>query len=815
MAKKSDPAQPALSWFTSQGWTAQQFQKEAWQAYLEGFSGLINAPTGSGKTYSLGLAIFLEEIYLRKEGKSKPGLKAIWITPIRALSIEIEQALNRASEGMQLGLRIESRTGDTSLSQRQKQRKSIPDILITTPESMHLILASKGGNDFFKGVRCVVADEWHELMGSKRAVQLELALSRLRAINPTMRTWGISATIGNLEEAMQVLLGPKSNPEATQLIRADIRKDLEVISIIPKEIEQYPWAGHLGIKLASDVLPIINQSSATLIFTNTRAQAELWYQRLLDIAPELAGLIAMHHGSISRELRQWVEEALHVGKLKAVVCTSSLDLGVDFRPVETVIQVGSPKGVARFMQRAGRSGHRPGEKSRIYFLPTHSLELVEAAALRDAVNHHKLESRIPYIRSFDVLVQYLVTLAVGDGFSPDQILKEIRSTYCYESLSDKEWQWLLSFITVGGESLGNYEEFNKVEVQDDGKFKVTNRRIAMRHRLSIGTIVSESAIIIKFVSGGYLGTIEEWFISRLNPGDVFWFAGRPLEFVRLKGMTAQVRNSSSKKGIVPSWQGGRMPLSSTLSAMLRQKLGECLNPDTEEKELIAVRPIVDLQAQLSIVPTEKQFLIEQMESKEGHHVFMFPFEGRFVHEGLASLIAYRISRIKPITFTIAFNDYGFELLSDVEIPLDDALRADLFSTKNLYADIQQSVNSIEMARRKFRDIAGISGLTFKGFPGKEQRDRHLQASSQLFFSVFSDYEPDNLLLKQAFSEVMEFQLEEIRMREALHRIHDQEIVIRKVDRFTPLCFPLVVDRLREKLSSEQLEDRIKKLTLNR
>ncbi len=807
--------QPALRWFKKLKWKPQDFQQETWRTYLDGKSGLVNAPTGSGKTYSLGLAIMLEDLRLpKKKTKEKAQLRAIWITPIRALSIEIEQALTRAAEALELDWKIESRTGDTSLSQRQKQRRTVPQILITTPESLHLLLASKDAKDFFSGLRCVVADEWHELLGSKRAVQLELALSRLKVMSPALKIWGISATIGNIEEAMAVLLGDQSNyPDAT-IIKADIKKSLEIVSIIPDEVEQYPWAGHLGIKLLPKVLPIIHKSEATLIFTNTRSQCEMWYQRLLDAAPELSGIMAMHHGSISRELRQWVEEALNTGKLKVVVCTSSLDLGVDFRPVETVVQVGSPKGVARFMQRAGRSGHSPGQTSRIYFLPTNSLELIEAAALRQAINEGTLESRLPFIRSFDVLVQYLVTLAVGDGFYPKEIYPEIKSTFCFQSITTEEWNWVLSFITQGGESLSSYEEYSKVEVEANGKYKVNNRRIAMRHRLGIGTIVSDSSLAIKYVSGGYLGTIEEWFISRLKPGDVFWFAGRNLELVRIKDMTVQVRNSTgSKRGMVPSWQGGRMPLSSTLSTMLRHKLTEIIAGGELEPELAAIKPIVERQQRESLVPNENQLLIEYTKSRDGYHIFVYPFEGRFVHEGLAALIAYRIAQIQPISFTIAYNDYGFELLSDTEVELEEALSQDLFTTENLYNDIQASVNAVEMARRRFRDIAGIAGLTFKGFPGKQQKDRHLQASSQLFFGVFSDYEPGNLLLKQSFAEVMEFQLEETRMREALNRIGRQAIMLKHVPKFTPFCFPLVVDRMREKLSSEKLEDRIAKMVL--
>ncbi|HTJ50412.1 MAG TPA: helicase-related protein, partial [Cyclobacteriaceae bacterium] len=530
-------------------------------------------------------------------------------------------------------------------------------------------------------------------------------------------------------------------------------------------------------------------------------------------APELSGLIAMHHGSISKNLRDWVEDQLHEGKLKAVVCTSSLDLGVDFRPVQTVVQVGGPKGVARFLQRAGRSGHQPGAISRIYFVPTHSLELIEAAAIREAIRTNIVEDRLPYLRSFDVLLQYLVTLAVSNGFEPDKILEEIRGTFSYESVSDDEWSWMLNFITTGGDSLQAYDEFRKVVIENN-IYKVVNRTMAMRHRLSIGTIVGDSSLHVKYVSGKYLGTIEEYFISRLKPGDVFWFAGKSLELVRIKEMEVHVRKSNRKSGAVPSWQGGRMPLSSQMSELIRNKIDEVVNNTVQDDELRFLEPLFALQRERSMLPSKKEFLIEYLESKEGYHVLMYPFEGRFVHEGIAALVAYRIAKIQPITFSIAMNDYGFELLSDQPIPIEEAVEIDLLGVDHLMEDIQASINSTEMARRKFRDIAAISGLVFKGFPGKPIKDKHLQSSSQLFFEVFNDFEGHNLLLRQAFEEVMDFQLEEARLRRALQRIAGQRIIIKQVDKPSPLAFPIMVDRLREKLTTEKLEDRIKKMSLS-
>ncbi len=805
--------QLGIQWFEQQGWKPFPFQLEAWQSVWKGESGLINAPTGSGKTYSLLIPILLESYAKGSHNIKHSGPRAIWITPIRALAKEIEYSAKRAIEGLNLNWRVGVRSGDTSTRERAKQKEQPPDFLITTPESLHLLLSQKGYADYFAGLQTIVSDEWHELLGSKRGVLMELALSRLKAVNPALKIWGISATIGNMEESLQVLLANYYKTKPYHVVKANIEKEVEVISIFPDEVERLPWAGHLGIQLLDKVIPIIKESKTTLLFTNTRSFAEIWYQKILDVAPELSGLIALHHGSISKELRDWVEDQLHEGKLKAVVCTSSLDLGVDFRPVETVIQVGSPKGVARFLQRAGRSGHQPGAVSRIYFLPTNTLELTEAAALREAMNCNIVEDRIPYLRSFDVLIQYLITLAVSDGFNPDEILSEIRSTVSFSSISDEEWLWVLGFITTGGEALTAYNEYRKVIIEN-GVYKVENKRIAMKHRLSIGTIVGDNLLYVKFVTGKYLGTIEEYFISRLNPGDVFWFAGKSLELVRIKEMEVHVRKTNRKSGKVPSWQGGRMPLSSQMSEMIRVKIDQSATNTENDAEMRFLRPLMDLQKERSHLPKKNEFLIEYFHSSEGYHVLMYPFEGRFVHEGMAALVAYRIAQITPITFSIAMNDYGFELLSDQEIPIYEAVETNVLGSENLLKDIQASINSTEMARRKFRDIAAISGLIFKGLPGQKVKERHLQSSSQLFFNVFHEYESHNLLLLQAFEEVMDFQLEEARLRKALDRIAHQKIIIAQPEKPTPFAFPIMVDRTREKLTSEKLEDRIKKMKIS-
>ena len=809
------------------------FQQQTWQHIIDGESGLVNAPTGFGKTFSVFLGALIDFINHHPDKyktKSKNGLQLLWVTPLRALAKDIGRAMEEVIAELGMSWKIGIRNGDTSLSERQRQKRLMPEVLIITPESLHLFLAQKGYPDVFKTLKIITVDEWHELLGSKRGVQVELAISRIvslsiknkPAINSSPLTthyspltiWGISATIGNLEEAKEVLLASLTGIRGVSgvIVKAELQKIVEIESILPDEIEKYPWAGHLGIKLVDKVIPIINKSQTTLIFINTRGMSEMWYQALLNRAPELAGAIALHHGSVEQELRVWVEEALHAGRLKAVVCTASLDLGVDFRPVETVIQVGSPKGVARFLQRAGRSGHQPDAVSKIYFLPTHSLELVEAAALKSAIAEKLIESREPMMLCFDVLIQYLCTLAISEGFRPDEIFKEVKSTHCFQDITEEEWKEILHFITEGGTALQQYDEYKKVEIEN-GLYKINSRRIAMRHRLHIGTIVSDPMLKVKFMSGGWIGVIEEWFISRLNPGDIFTLAGKQLELVGIKDMTVIVKKSNAKKSIVPSWQGGRMPLSANLGKKLRETFNNALNRKSKDIELTVLEPLFLLQEKLSRIPKANELLIEQIETKDGFHLFVFPFEGRLVHEAMAAILGYRIGRITPITFSIAMNDYGFELLSDQPIPVDDSNVYELFSLENLFEDIQRSVNSTEMAKRKFRDISVIGGLIFQGFPGEHKKAKHLQSSASLIFNVFREYEPGNLLIRQAYQEVFDQQMQEPRLRDMLRRIQESKILITFPQQLTPFCFPVKVDSMRENLTSEKLEDRVKRMQL--
>ena len=684
LPQKSDSFHVAERWFESRGWHPLDFQREVWQAYLNGESGLVHAATGTGKTLAAWWGPLLEWLaegntpsLKRPRRALAPPLRVLWITPLRALAADTLESLSAPLRDLDIPWLLESRTGDTKPGQRARQSKRLPTALVTTPESLTLLLTRDDAREIFSDLKAVVVDEWHELMGTKRGVQMELALARLRTLAPNARTWGLSATIGNLEEAREALLG--SRPDRREgparqgrIIRGAESKSIVVDSLIPPVVERFPWAGHLGTQMVPQVVAAIEEGKTAIVFTNTRSQTEIWYQAILAERPEWAGSIALHHGSLDRKTRDWVENGMREGTLRCVVATSSLDLGVDFSPVDRVLQIGSPKGVARLLQRAGRSGHRPGEISRVTCVPTNALELLEVAAVRDGMESGAIESRLQIERPLDVLAQHLVTVALGGGFSADELLAEVRTTRAYAGLTDEEWEWTLRFVGTGGESLTAYPEYARLEFEN-GRYVLHDRELARRHRMSIGTIVSDAQITVQYLRGKTLGSIEESFVARMKPGDRFFFAGTPLEFVRVRDMRVWVRRAPNTKGAIPRWMGSRMALSGQLAHLLRLRLGEAADGVFRGAELEALRPLLEIQRKWSTIPHPDELLIERVKTRDGWHLFVYPLEGRLVHEGLAALFAYRMSRLKPISFVMSSNDWGFELLSPDEAPLEEAL----------------------------------------------------------------------------------------------------------------------------------------------
>lgn len=799
----ASPLSPILTWFQHQQWQPLPFQQQTWDTYLAGKSGLIQVPTGSGKTYAAVMGPIAE--MLANPGK---GLQLLYITPLRALSRDIEKSIQKPITEMDWPLRVESRTGDTKASQKARQKKQLPEILITTPESLSVLLSYKGSHQRFGNLRVVILDEWHELMSSKRGTQTELCLAQLRSLQPTLKTWAISATLGNLEEAAQTAVGLGSDPV---IIQSDIRRDTHIQSILPESVDSFPWAGHLGLHLFQELVDSLDPEKSTLIFTNTRSQAERWFQALSFAEPDCP--MALHHGSIDMAERQAIEAGIKSGALKWVICTSSLDLGVDFHPVERIVQIGSAKNLARLLQRAGRSAHQPGGTSEVFFLPTNALELIEIAAFRQGLAMGDIESRHALRLPYDVLAQHLVTLACGDGFEPEATLKSIRQTVAFETISDAAFAWILDFLEKGGRCLKAYPRYQKL-VLDDGYFKVSTAQISRMHRLSIGTITGNQQVQVVYTNRRKLGTVDEGFVSRLKKGDVFFFAGRQLEFFQMKDMVLYVKNTRKKSTTVPAWTGGNLAISGCLSRHLRRQITQVKSDETVSPEIECVMPILAAQDRISHLPEDQELLIETWKSREGQHLYVFPFEGRFVHEGLGFLWTYRFAQFQKATFTVSVNDYGFEILAPKGYPFETVFqehRSHFFALDHIVKDIQSSLNISELTQRRFRSIAQVANLVFQGYPSSRKTGSQLQVSSSLIYEVFSKYEADNLLLKQAEREVLYQQLEIERLSAALERLQQFNIVWQTTKRPSPLAFPLLVERLSARLSNESLLARIERL----
>ena len=1054
------PLAPVEAWFAGRGWTPMEFQRQCWHAFLRGESGLLQVPTGSGKTYAavMGpIAAMLAEAGSAGRERSvagsaavaapprstrrasapaadiavePPGLRLLVITPLRALSRDLALAIEEPIREMGWPLRVAIRNGDTSSHERGKQLRRPPQILITTPESLSVLLSNSAAPELFGRLQAVVLDEWHELMGSKRGSQCELCLGWLRALRPGLRTWAISATIGNLEEAARAALGlteqqrlvghepadagmgqPDSycqadspyqenssyqensrgsstgpgngdrgdqapvtraavasgnasgtvrrdapsgpaadlRPEppaevcqasaslavqvgsrralhsaqpsaprrkataapAARLITARLRRDTAIRSLLPETIDGFPWGGHLGLRMYEELVAGLDPAVSTLLFTNTRNQAERWHQCLRFACPEMEDALALHHSAIDRSEREAIEARVKSGELRWVVCTSSLDLGVDFQPVERVVQIGSAKNLARLLQRAGRSAHCPGGTSQVLFMPTNALELLEVSAMRRGLEQGLVEHRRPPQLPLDVLLQHLVTLACGPGFDPAEELNTVRRCWSFRQLSEAQWQWCLDFLEHGGRCLGAYPRYRKlvrcgadadgnapaagndeaggpavrepgctdVEAGDsdardrsaavsDGchtkacvaapageprppagqpagtdaepfRYRVLDKAIARLHRFNIGTISADRSVTVRFLRGAVIGHVEEAFISRLKPGDVFFFAGRQLEFVRLREMTAQVKASTRKSSTVPAWAGGQMALSDLLSEHLRQEVDRCARAlarpaagegmagsgsrgdlpehdagSLDTPELQALEPLLRRQADLSRLPRRDQLLVELCRSREGSHLFAFPFEGRFVHEGIGFLWAWRLARHHASTITVSVNDYGFELLAPRGYPFEDLLALhgeELLETSALESDLEQALNLSELCRRRFRAIAQVSGLITQAMPGQQRSGGQLQISAALLFDVFQKHEPDHLLLEQARREVLEEQLERPRLEAALERMAGCEWLLERTARPGPLAFPLLVERLNNRLSNESVLERVQRL----
>jgi ATP-dependent Lhr-like helicase len=737
------------------------------------------------------------------------GCRVLWLTPLRALAQDTARSLAEPFADLGSTLNVAVRTGDTSSHRKAKLRDRLPFALVTTPESLSLMLTYEDSRSKLENLTCVVVDEWHELIGTKRGVQTELCLARLRGFAPNLRVWGISATLGNLPQAAAVLGG---NPGSSMcLIDSKLKRPMSIRTLIPESIETFPWGGHLGLAMARRVARELHHASATLVFTNTRSQSELWLQALLDADSSLANRISIHHGSLSQDERRDTEQRLMRGELLAVVCTSSLDLGLDFSCIGQVIQIGSPKGVARLMQRAGRSGHQPGRTPKLLCVPTNALELLEFAAAQDAIEAVEIESKRPLLQPLDVLIQHVTTCAIGERVSETQLFDEIRSTHAYQGLSTEHWEWVLGFISDGGAALKAYPQYRKV-TRENGILHFTDKRMIQLHRMNIGTIAADAAVSLRFANGRRLGSVEEGFIRKLKPGAPFIFSGRLLELVRVHQLVATVKPCARAKarGEIPIWGGGKMPLSTELSHAVARRLdAEAKLPPRPETEAIA--DLLRIQRAWSEVPTDRVLQVEHARSRQGEHLFFYTFAGRMVNEGLGALFAHRLSEGQPQSIQITQNDYGFCLTSNRPLPLDETRLRGAATTDDLLETLLACLNVHELSRSRFREVARVAGLIQQMQPGNRKGMRQIQTSSGLLFEVFGRYDPDNLLLEQSRREMLEGSLELERLRSALDNIANKPLRLIELDRLTPMAFPLWAERLNFVISSQDAASLIEEM----
>ncbi len=791
------------SYFQSLGHTPFAFQTDAWENYLNGKNSIINVPTGMGKTLA-SLAAAMVEV---SQTTHREGIQILYISPLRSLTTDLERNLEDFNHSQQLQLKIATRTGDTKAHERAKLKKNSPDILLTTPESFNLMLVDQDYAELFKSLRLLVIDEWHVLISQKRGVLLQLNVAWLNQLNPDFLINIMSATLAD-PMATAYALAPQRE---FQLVTEEIEKIVETDILLPDEIATFPWRGHLGSAQLDNLLQVLNQNESTLIFTNTRSQAEKWYQFLIEKFEPLSEIIAVHHSSIESSERSRVEKGLVSGEVKWVVCTSSLDLGIDFPKVEKVIQIGSAKSVSRLLQRAGRAGHKPGGISKILFVPTHAFEIFEYLALEMAIDEKKYDEEIPPVNSYDVLAQFLISFALLNGLDVKKAFQLATSTHSFKDLTYEQFERILSYIENGGQSLKRYPQYHRVKKFKD-KYYITDKKMRLQHLMNMGTITSHPSVRVKFKNGKYLGTLEDIYVAKLKKGDVFQFAGRKLKYVLMRDTTLYVELAAKKVTNVPRWAGGILPLSTLLCEHLRY-----IFDDIDSYQSIfdgKLSQLISAQKSLSQFPKFDELLIEFTQTKEGNHLFLFPFEGRAVHEGMGMLLASRYLQRHKITLTLSVNEYGIELLGPGDwFPSKQDIEH-LLSDKNVSIDILKANEYDRLSQRKFGEIAQISGLIPKNFPGNRRSAKNLQMNANLLYNVFSRFEPDNIFYRQAEIEANLEYLNFERLMKTLHAINRKKWISNTTLQPTPFSFPLIIERVSATVSGEELKDRVLKILKN-
>ncbi len=791
------------AWFASRGWSPRAHQLECLKAARAGKSHLLIAPTGGGKT----LAGFLPSLIDLEARGSAARLHTLYISPLKALAVDIARNLERPVAEMGLQIGIETRTGDTPPSRRQRQKYSPPDILLTTPEQVALLLSHADAARFFGGVEAVVIDELHSFHATKRGHLLSLGLAALRRVAPRLRAVGLSATVADPAPLLDFLSAQTKDAERALLIRA-AGGAKPVVRVLSAE-NRIPWSGHSARHAFADVYEAIRNAGMTLVFVNTRSQAELTFQALWRLNEDNLP-IALHHGSLDVGQRRRVEAAMTKGSLRAVVCTSTLDLGIDWGDVDLVIQIGAPKGASRLTQRIGRANHRMDEPSSALLIPGNRFEVLECLAAKDAIGEGALDGDEKREGALDVLAQHILGIACSGAFAPDVLYTDVISAAPYAALSRAAFDQAVEFAATGGYALRSYERFRRIVKTPEGLYRVRNAHVAQQHRMNAGTIVDSPSFNIRVIGGGRrrgpgrkLGTMEEWFVEGLAPGDTFLFAGEVLRFEGVEGTDAFVTRAPGQSPRVPSWNGGKFPLTTYLAGRVRRMVADDANWRALPDQL---REWLEAQREISIIPRADELLIETFPHDDRFFLVCYPFDGRLAHQTLGMLLTRRLERagVQPLGFVPTEYSLSIWGRRDLGGANFDALFAEDMLGDDLEAWLAESV----LMKRTFRDCAVIAGLIDRRHPGQMKTGRQVAFSADLIYDVLKEHEPEHLLIKAAWADAARGYLDLARLQGLLTRIKGR-LRHARLTRVSPLAVPVMLEINKETIIGEAQEAMLK------
>ena len=812
--------EPFAGWFKAHGWTPRAHQLELLAKARAGRSVLLIAPTGAGKTLAGFLPTLVEltervqaPVRLSSTGRGisrEGGLHTLYISPLKALAVDIARNLERPVAEMGLAVRLETRTGDTPVSKRQRQRRDPPDILLTTPEQLALLLASADAPFLFGSLRRVVLDELHSLVTSKRGDLLSLGLARLFRIAPELSTVGLSATVAEPDDLARYLVPqqPGSTARADLVITAG--GAAPALTMLDTA-EHLPWSGHSARHALAEMYALIKRHGTVLVFVNTRSQAEFLFQEFWRINDDNLA-IALHHGSLDVAQRRRVEEAMTAGRLRAVVCTSSLDLGIDWGDVDLVINVGAPKGASRILQRIGRANHRMDEPSKGILVPANRFEVLECTAAIDAVADHAQDTPPLRTGALDVLAQHVLGCAVGEPFLADALYDEVRAAAPYSQLTRADFGAVVDFVATGGYALKAYERFAKIRQDKDGRWRIAHPRVAQRYRMNVGTIVEADMLKVRLMrsrgsmkiarGGRLLGQVEEYFVETMTPGDTFVFAGEILKYEALVEDEVYVSRTAATDPKVPAYEGGKFPLSTYLAARVRDLLA---HPQAWRGLPAQVREWLEIQEWRSLLPGKQDLLVETFPRAAKYYFVCYPFEGRLAHMTLGMLLTRRLERMRMRPLGFVANEYALAVwgLGDMALHIrrGELSLAALFDEDMLGDDLEAWLAESAMMKRTFRTCAIIAGLIERRFPGEEKSRRQLTISTDLVYDVLRKHQPDHMLLRAAREDAATGLLDIRRLGEMLSRVRGR-IVHKALDRVSPLAVPVMLEIGRETVYGE-------------